>query len=568
MNKLVKENLVRGLPSNTFENDHTCVACQKGKQHKATCKAKLMSSISQPLQVLHMDLFGPTSVMCINHKKYCLVVTDDFSRSRRLDFIRPFGCPVTILDTLDPLGKFKGKADEGFLVGYSITSKAFRVFNTKTRKVEENFHVRFLKNKPNVAGTGPNWLFDIDSLTNSMNCIPVSTGNQTDKNTGPQDTNGNVGTHDNVDAGKEVSDQHHIMLPLWSSISYTYNSSDDKAEDNKPKDDTGLKTVMKPVNKEYQTYRDELDRLMSQEKEASDAADSLINDVSTLGTFSVGGPSSPHPNAFIPNDLLHVWRLVDLPYRKKDIRTKWVYRNKKDERGIVIRNKARLVAQGHKQEEGIDYDEVFAHVARIEAIKIFLAFASFIGFIVYQMDVKRAFLYGKIEEEVYNGYRKGIIDKTLFIKTNKDDIMLVQIPYKLHGGTYFLLRTVASTPIETQKPLVKDEEAADVDVNLYRYMIESLMYLTASRTDIIFAVYACSRFQVTPKLSHLHAMKRIFGYLKGQPKLGLWYPRDSPFDIEAYSNSDYAGSNLDRKSTTGEYVAAANCCGQVLWIQN
>nr|GEW89675.1 uncharacterized mitochondrial protein AtMg00810-like [Tanacetum cinerariifolium] len=103
-----------------------------------------------------------------------------------------------------------------------------------------------------------------------------------------------------------------------------------------------------------------------------------------------------------------------------------------------------------------------------------------------------------------------------------------------------------STPIETQKPLVKDEEAADVDVHLYRSMIGSLMYLIASRRDIMFAVCACSRFQVTPKLSHLHAVKWIFRYLKGQPKLDVWYPRDSPFDLEAYSDSDYAGANLDR----------------------
>nr|GFA74077.1 retrovirus-related Pol polyprotein from transposon TNT 1-94 [Tanacetum cinerariifolium] len=132
-------------------------------------------------------------------------------------------------------GKFEGKADEGFLVGYSVTSKDFRVFNTKTYKVEENMHVRFLENKPNVERTGPNSLFDIGSLTNSMNYIPVSAGNQTEKNAGPQDTNGNAGTQDNVDAGKEVYDQHHIMLPLWSSISSNYKSSDDKAEDDKPK---------------------------------------------------------------------------------------------------------------------------------------------------------------------------------------------------------------------------------------------------------------------------------------------------------------------------------------------
>ncbi|GJT89546.1 putative ribonuclease H-like domain-containing protein [Tanacetum coccineum] len=371
-----------------------------------------------------------------------------------------------------------------------------------------------------------------------------------------------------------------------------------------------------------------------------------------------------------------------------------VYQNKKDERGVVVRNKARLVAQGHRQEEGIDYDEVFAPVARLEAIRIFLAFASYMGFTVYQMDVKSAFLYGKIDEEVYvsqppgfqdpkhpkkvykvvkalyglhqaprawyatlstfllkNGYRRGTIDKTLFLKKDKHDIILVQVYVDdiIFGSTkkswcdefealmksrfqmssmgeltFFLGLQVkqkedgifisqdkyvaeilkkfdfanvktASTPIETQKPLVKDEEASDVDVHLYRSMIGSLMYLTASRPDIMFAVCACSRFQVTPKTSHLSAVKRIFRYLKGKPKLGLWYPRVSSFDLESYSDSDYAGANLDRKSTTGgcqflgrrliswqckkqtivatstteaEYVAAASCCGQVLWIQN
>ncbi|GJX87217.1 putative ribonuclease H-like domain-containing protein [Tanacetum coccineum] len=250
-----------------------------------------------------------------------------------------------------------------------------------------------------------------------------------------------------------------------------------------------------------------------------------------------------------------------------------------------------------------------------------------------------------------NGFRRGTIDKTLFIKKDKGDILLVQVYVDdiIFGSTKkslcdefeqimhkrfqmssmgeltfflglqvqqkrdgifisqdkyvadilkkfdFVTVKIASTPIETNKALIKDEEAEDVDVHLYRSMIGSLMYLTASRPDIMFAVCACARFQVTPKVSHLHAVKRIFRYLKGQSKLGLWYPRDSPFDLEAFSDSDYAGASLDRKSTTGgcqflgkrliswqckkqtivanstteaEYVAAANCCGQVLWIQN
>ncbi|GJW94215.1 putative ribonuclease H-like domain-containing protein [Tanacetum coccineum] len=313
MNKLVRGNLVRGLPSKLFEINQTCVACQKGKQHRASCKTKTVSSISQPLQMLHMDLFGPTFVKSLMKKMYCLVVTDDFSRfswvfflatkdetseilktfitgienlidlrvkvircdngtefknrvmnqfcemkgikrefsvartpqqngvaerknrtlieaartmladsklpttfwaeavntacyvqnrvlvikphnktpyelflgrKPALSFMRPFGCPVTILNTIDHLGKFDGKADEGFFVGYSTNSKAFRVFNSRTRIVEENLHVQFSENTPNIAGSGPNWLFDIDALTKSMNYKPVVAGNQSNGSTG------------------------------------------------------------------------------------------------------------------------------------------------------------------------------------------------------------------------------------------------------------------------------------------------------------------------------------------------------------------------------------------------
>nr|GFA39553.1 hypothetical protein [Tanacetum cinerariifolium] len=274
-----------------------------------------------------------------------------------------------------------------------------------------------------------------------------------------------------------------------------------------------------------------------------------------------------------------VWILVDLPFGKKAIETKWVYRNKKDEKGVVVRNKE-----------------------RIEAIRIFLAFTSYMGFIVYQIDVKSAFLYGKIDEDVYvsqpsgfidpkflnkvykvikalyglhqalrawyatlstflvqSGYRRGLIDKTLFIKKDKKDIMLVQVYADdiIFGSTKkswcdeFEALMKNSTPIETKKPLVKDGEAANVDVHIYRSMIGYLMYLTASRHDIMYAVCAYSRFQVTPKTSNLQAVKRIFRYLKGQLKLGLWYPRESTFDLEAYSDSDYDGAKLDSKSTTG-----------------
>nr|GEV03883.1 retrovirus-related Pol polyprotein from transposon TNT 1-94 [Tanacetum cinerariifolium] len=212
-----------------------------------------------------------------------------------------------------------------------------------------------------------------------------------------------------------------------------------------------------------------------------------------------------------------VWVLVELPHTKRDVGTKWVFRNKKDERGIVVRNKARLVAQGHTQEEGIDYEEVFALVVRIKAIRLFLAYASFMGFMVYQMDVKSACLYETIEEEVYVCQPLGFEDPDYLDKVykvvkalyglhqaprawQKGDILLVQI----YLDDIIFDGKSASTPIDTEKPLLKDPD-----------------------------------------------VKRIFRYLKGKPHLGLWYPKDSPFNLVAYLNSDYAGASLDRKSTTG-----------------
>ncbi|GJZ00202.1 putative ribonuclease H-like domain-containing protein [Tanacetum coccineum] len=617
-----------------------------------------------------------------------------------ISYIRPFGCHVTILNTIDHVGKFDGKSDEGFLVRYSLNSKAFRVYNLETKRVEENLHITFLENKPNVAGKGPNWLFDLDYLTDSMNYQPVRSENQAYENAGPKEANHSAGTQDNIDAENSEmeaeSAQDYFVLPIWSSYTSTVKSSEAKNKGEKPN-----KSNEKPVDQEDQAFLEELERLKSQEKEANDAAEALRKDfaqdtedlllqagvarassTNTVNTasipVSIASPSGGLSYIDLTNsdqDDTKILALEDSYDNPNDgIFTNASY----DDEGAMddftnletIVNVSPIptsrIHSGHRQEEGIDYDEVFAPVARIEAIRIFLAFASYIGFIVYQMDVKSAFLYGTIDEEVYvsqppsfvdpkcpkkSGYRRGTIDKTLFIKKDKNDIMLVQVYVDdiIFGSTkrswcdefealmksrfqmssmgeltFFLGLQVkqkedgifishdkyvaeilkkfdfasvktASTLIETHNPLVKDEEANDVVVHLYRSMIGSLMYLTASRPDIMFVVCACFRFQVTPKTSHLNSVKRIFRYLKGKPKLGLWYPRVSSFDLEAYSDSDYAGANLDRKSTTGgcqflgrrliswqckkqtivatstteaEYVAAANCCGQVLWIQN
>ncbi|KAI3732723.1 hypothetical protein L1987_63930 [Smallanthus sonchifolius] len=301
-----------------------------------------------------------------------------------------------------------------------------------------------------------------------------------------------------------------------------------------------------------------------------------------------------------------VWKIVDLPPGKYAIGTRWVFRNKQDERGIVVKNKARLVAQGYTQEEGIDYDEVFAPVARLKAIRIFLAYAASKNFSVYQMDVKSAFLYGKIGEEVYVKQPPGFIDPahpTQVFKLDKAQYGLHQAPRACQSKYVksILERfkmtdcSAARTPMQVHHQLTPDKDGQDTDQHQYHAMIGSLMYLTASRPDIMFAVCLCARFQAAPKASHLQAVKRIFRYLKGASRLVLWYSKNDMFNLYAYTDSDYGGCNLDKKSTSGgcqflggrliswqckkqtcvststveaEYIAASSCCAQVIWIQN
>nr|GEV44645.1 hypothetical protein [Tanacetum cinerariifolium] len=829
MNRLVKGNLVRGLPPKLFKNGHTYVACYKGQQHKASYKAiNAMSSIFEPLQLLHMDLFRPTSIRSIDHKFYCLVITDDYSRfcwvfflehkdetyptlksfinlvenqlNKKRDYSNPrtsqqnrvtkrknrtlieaartmladfklptmfrtkavrtacyvlnrvsvssphnktpyalltgniptvshfklFGCHVTILNTNDHLGKFDEKTDEGYIVGYSTSNKAYR-------------------------GLGHEWYFDLNYLTDSLGYKHVSANH-------PAGTQGNktnsAGTQD-ADSDSDY-DEQVIIVPSYPSHSIQGTHPIDTLGDKV--DDSPFPSADEIFQKELAKLKDQEQRVTSDAKELRTPAgvkavllgcipvptgrvpvpagsvpvptgsitvptvripvpagdttvptdDVLIHSSNSTDLMFNGEPTTrfpcpsdlgnhdPSPGIFsslsyddefdttlnnvesfvevspVPTKLIHtihpqsliiidptsvvqtrsmvkqnhtsdsafissifyqqrdnhidfhhclftcflsqveprsvaqalanpswvdamqeemqqfkfqnVWVLVDFPPGKYAIGTKWILKNKRDARGIVILNKARLVAQGHRQEEGIDYDEVSAPVARIEAIRLFLAFTSNMGFLVYQMDVKSAFLYRRIEEEVYvtqpkaprawyatlstfllkHGYRRGTIDKTLFLMKNNRDIILVHVyVYDIVFGSTKKEWT-ATTPYEDPKPKSKSESDSPINVYLYRSMIGLLMYLTASRPDIMFAVSACSRHQVTPTTSNLEAVKKIFKHLKGQPKLGLWYLKESPLVLEAYSDNDYAGANKDRKFTTGrsEYVAAANCCGK------
>nr|GEU68728.1 hypothetical protein [Tanacetum cinerariifolium] len=521
INKLVKGNLVRVLPTKVFANDNSYVACKKSKQHRASCKSKPVSSIDQPLFRLHMDLFGPTFVKS--------------------------------------LSKFQGKVDEGFLDRYSVYSKAFRVFNNRTRIVQETLPVNFMENKPNVAGTGPAWLFDIDSLSGTMNYHPVSAENQTNSHTGFQETE---------KEGKEVTHTYVLFL-VWSDVVLKQG---DKTE-NKDKGKSHVESITG-----YRDLNVEFEECSNNSTASPTYANSSLQDAST------SSHDSDMPNL---EDLTHsndaddvgaeadinnlesvipkVWILVDLPYGKTTIGIKWVYRNKKDKRGIVIRNKARLVAQGHTQEEGIDYEEVFAPVARIEAIRVFLAYASFMGFLVYQIDVKSVFLYGTIEEEVYVCQPLGFEDLDHPDKVYK----VVKALYGLHQAPRAWFQMSSMGELTFFLGLQVKQKKDGIFISQDKYVAEILRKFGLTE----------GKSASTP----IDAEKPLLKDVDGED--------DSPFDLVAYSDSDYAGASLDRKSTTGgcqffgcrliswqckkqtvvatssieaEYVAAASGCAQVL----
>nr|GEV23854.1 retrovirus-related Pol polyprotein from transposon TNT 1-94 [Tanacetum cinerariifolium] len=377
-------------------------------------------------------------------------------------------------------GKFNKKADEGFFVGYSLNSKAFRVFNSRTRIMEENLHVRFSENTPN-----------------------------------------NVGIKASNDAGKEKEpERDYILLLLWTADSPFYTTSK-SSQDN-----------------EFQPSNDEDIGIFDDSHDDEDVFGAEADLHNLDSTFQVSPILTTrihkdHPLKQVIGDLHSAPQTRKMTKNLEEHGL--VFKNKMDGKGIVVRNKARLVAQGHTQEEGIDYDKVFAPVAKIEAIRLFLAYALFKDFIVYQMDVKSAFLHEKnrgrgvcfqppgfedpdfldkvykVKKALYglhqaprawyetlstyllgNEFKRGQIDKTLFIKRNKADILLVQVYVDdiiFESTKKEMYVKKASTPMETLKPLLKDEDGDEMDVHMYRSMIGYLMYLTSSRPDIMFAAY-------------------------------------------------------------------------------
>ncbi|GJY08213.1 putative reverse transcriptase, RNA-dependent DNA polymerase [Tanacetum coccineum] len=424
-----------------------------------------------------------------------------------LSFMRPYWGHDTIHHTLIILGKFDGNLDEWiFFVGYSLTSNAFRVYNIRTRKVEENLHIRFLENKPIVTGDGLKWLFDIDSLTKLMNYVPVVSGIKSNDFSSSEESNGACHTNKETEFS-----QDYIVMPLWKDGSMfdssSKNSSDDEPQPSsnaEKKDDEGVSkasgfsdqeqpeaAVITTRSNRSQNVSDMFSLGRSATLEATHAdlfGDETEIDMSNLTTSyqTRGMTKNTNEHGFISavyegktHEDLHTCLFACFLSQEEPKRIAkalsdpaWVEAmqeellqfklQKKDERGIVTRNKARLVAQGYTQEEGINYDEVFARVARIKAIRLFLAYASFMSFMVYQMDAKSAFLYGTIEEEL----QEPSSDPGFQVKQIKDGIFISQDKYVaeiLRKFGFTDVRT-ASTLMDTEKSLLKDLDGDDVDV--------------------------------------------------------------------------------------------------------
>nr|GEW92944.1 hypothetical protein [Tanacetum cinerariifolium] len=597
-------------------------------------------------------------------------------RKPSVKFFHIFGSVCYIVRDGENLDKMKEKGDECIFVGYSTQSRAYRVFNKRTRVIMESIHVNFdeLPQKASVQIS-----FDPAPECQEMvlEHVSLSPGRNCQENVSHGDTTGT--TSNELDLlfspmFDELLNGSSKVVSKTSSVSAAdVPNQQPHAENDQVADDEFINIFSTPVQDQgepssrhvdssnmhtlYQRYPSEQrwtkDHLLEQvignpsqsvktRRQLESDAEMCMFALTVSRTEPKNIKEAMADSAWIESmqeelhqfDRLDVWELVDKPLCTNVINFKWLWKNKHDEENTVIRNKSRLVAKGYAQKEGVDFEESFAPVARLEAVRLFIAYAAHKSFTIYQMDVKTAFLYGPLKEEVYVNQPDGFVDpyhhdkvyrlknalyglkqaprawydelsKFLLSKGFTKGIQIHQSPRGIfinqakyaqeilvkHGMTSC---DGIGTPMVT-KHLDADLSRTPVDQTKYRSKVGALMYLTASRPDIMHARCYCARSQAQPTEKHLTAVKRIFRYLKDSIHMGLWYRKDTGFELTAFSYSDHAGCLNSCKSTSGgiqflggdklvswsskkqdctsmslaeaKYVSLSACCAQVLWMR-
>nr|GEU89370.1 retrovirus-related Pol polyprotein from transposon TNT 1-94 [Tanacetum cinerariifolium] len=633
INLLSKNDIVIGLPKLKFIKDHLCSSCELGKAKRNSFLKRTTPSSKRRLQLLHMDLCGPIRVESINGKKYFLVIVDDYSRYTWTHFLRSkYETPEVLIDFLR-------------LVQRGLHAQV-RINQTDkgTKFLNKNLHAYFaaerIQHQTSVARTPEqNGVVEIRNRTLVEAARTMLSAAKVPLQENVPHADGTVTTSNELDL--PFSLMFNELLNGSTQVvlkSFTVTTGDAR---NQFADDEFINIFCTSVQDRGETSSHHVDpsnmhtfyqRHPSEHRWTKDhSLEQVIGNpsqsVRTRRQLESDGEMCMFALTF---DRLDVWELVDRPIYKNVINMKWLWKNKRDEENTIIRNKSRLVAKGYAQNEGVDFEESFALVARLEAVQLFIAYAAHKSFTVYHMDVKPAFLYDPLKEKVYinqpdgfadpyhpdkvyhlkkalyglkqaprawydelskflvsKGFSKCSIDLTLFISKHGEDILLVQIyvdgiifGIQIHQSSRGIFINLAKyaqeilmkhgmtscdsigTPMAT-KHLDADLSGTPIDQMKYQSIVGALMYLTASRPDIVHATCYCARYQAKPTEKHLTAVKRIFRYLKDTINMGLWYPKDTGFELTAFSDSDHA----DCLDSQAEYVSLSTCCAQVLWLR-
>nr|GEX00078.1 hypothetical protein [Tanacetum cinerariifolium] len=536
INHLARQGLVRGLPKLKFKKDHLCSACAMGKSMKKSHKPKSEDTNQEKLYLLHIDLCGPMYVESINGKKYILVIVDDYSRFTWVKFLR----------SKDEAPDFIIK----FLKMIQVPSSGPALNEMTPATISSGLVQKSSSSTPYVPPSRNDWELLFQPMFDELLNPPPSVDHQ---------------------APEVITLIVDVIPPVQANLTGSPSSTSVDQD--------------APSPSKSQTTQETQSAVIPQDVEE----DNTDIEVAHIGNDLLFGVSIPEVTS--AQSLSMVWELVPHPDKVMVITLKWIYKVKLDELGGILKNKAHLIARGYRQEEGIDFEESFAPVARLEAIRIFLAYAAHKNMVVYQMDVNIAFLNGNLREEVYvsqpdgfmdqdnpnhvyklkkalyglkqaprawydmlssflisQEFSKGLVDLKLFIRRNGNDLLLALESLKKYG---FESCDPVDTPMVEKSKLDEDKEGKVVDPSHYHGMIVTLLYMTTSRPDLQFAICMCARYQARPTKKHVHAIKRIFRYLRGIVHRGIWYPKDSSVALTAFADADHAGCQDTRRSTSG-----------------